>query len=143
MEQFDLKQFRQDKNLTQKDLADLFNCNQVFISRIEKGERQIPKDKLVILQSKYGNITNYYKECTEAISVPEASTQDILLSGADAFSRQIVQMMNEKLIAPYQLVEEKEKEIERLNRLIGKLQAELEASKKIAAQGNAECADAV
>lgn len=144
MQSFDLKQFRKDNNLTQKDLADLFECNQVFISRIEKGERQIPPDKMVILQSKYGNITSYYKELAEGVSVPEATPQDLLFTGADVFSRQIIQMMNEKLIAPYSLVVEKDKEIEKLNREIGKLQAQLEASKKTTAQegGNAICANA-
>ena len=67
------------------------------------------------------------------------------MAGADAFSRQIVQMMNEKLIAPYSLLVEKDKEIEKLNREIGKLQAQLEQYKKADAQmGNAaKCADAV
>lgn len=38
--------------------------------------------------------------------------------------------MNEKLIAPYSLLVEKDKEIEKLNREIGKLQAQLEQCKK-------------
>lgn len=145
MQVFDLKQFRKDKKLTQKDLADLLKVNQVFISRVEKGEKQFSQEKLVILQSKFGYITDYFKEQPEAISVPEASTQDILFAGADAFSRQMIQMMNEKLIAPYSLLVEKDKEIERLNREIGKLQAQLEQYKKMSAQeGKAvKCADAV
>lgn len=58
----------------------------------------------------------------------EVST-DILFAGADAFSRQLIQLMNEKLIAPYSMITEKEKEIERLNREIGRLEALLEVSK--------------
>lgn len=145
MQVFDLKQFRKDKNLTQKDLADLLGVNQVFISRVEKGEKQFSQEKLVILQSKYGYITDYFKEESDDISVPDASTKDILFAGADAFSRQIVQMMNEKLIAPYSLLVEKDKEIEKLNREIGKLQAQLEQCKKADAQMGdaARCANAV
>lgn len=68
-----------------------------------------------------------------------------MFAGADAFSRQVVKMMNDKLIAPYGMLVEKDKEIERLNRLIGRLQNEIEELKKGSAQtGNpAECANAV
>lgn len=145
MQTFDLKRFRLDKKLTQVDLAELFSCNQNFISRIEKGIRQTPPEKLDILQSKYGDISMYYTEEKEGVSIPDATPQDIMMAGANAFSRQIVQMMNEKLIAPYSLLVEKDKEIEKLNREIGKLQAQLEQYKKADAQmGNAaKCADAV
>ena len=74
----------------------------------------------------------YYTEEKEGVSIPDATPQDIMMAGADAFSRQIVQMMNEKLIAPYSLLVEKDK-------------AQLEQYKKADAQmGNAaKCADAV
>lgn len=145
MQVFDLKRFRSDKNLTQKELAEVFSCNQNFISRIESGIRQTPAEKLDILQLKYGDISEYYKEEKGGVSLPDTTPQDLMFAGADAFSRQIVQMMNEKLIAPYSLLVEKDKEIARLNKEIGKLEAQLEAAKKMAAQaGNvAKCANAV
>lgn len=145
MQIIDLKKFRSDKNLTQKDIADLLGVTQVFISRVEKGEKQIPQDKMVILQSKFGYITDYLIEEKEAINIPDTSPQELLFAGADAFSRQIVQMMNEKLIAPYSLLVEKDKEIAKLNQEIGKLKAQLEASKKMDAQEGsaAKCANAV
>lgn len=145
MQILDLKSFRRDKNLTQKDIADLLGVTQVFISRVEKGEKQIPQEKLVILQSKYGYITDYLIEEKESVSIPETTPQELLFAGADAFSRQVVQMMNEKLIAPYSLLAEKDKEIEKLNREIGKLQAQLEQCKKADAQMGsvAKCADAI
>lgn len=144
MQSFDLKRFRSDKKLTQVDLAELFSCNQNFISRIEAGIRQIPADKLDILQSKYGDISNYYIEKEEGITVPGATPQEFMFSGADAFSTQLVKMMNDKLIAPYGLLMEKDKEIEKLNRQIGKLEALLEEREKTAAQqGNVGHADAV
>lgn len=69
----------------------------------------------------------------------------VFIDGADAFSRQVVKMMNDKLIAPYGMLVEKDKEIERLNRLIGRLQNEIEELKKGSAQTEnpAECANAV
>lgn len=145
MQILDLKKFRSDKNLTQKDIADLLGVTQVFISRVEKGEKQIPQEKMVILQSKYGYITDYLTEEKEAISIPDATPKDLLFAGADAFSRQIIQMMNEKLIAPYSLLIEKDKEIAKLNQEIGKLKAQLEASKKMDVQEESavKCANAV
>lgn len=152
MQTFDLKRFRVDKKITQVELAELFSCNQNFISRIEKGIRQIPPEKLDILQSKYGDISAYYKEDKEGISLPDATPKDLMFVGADAFTKQVVQMMNEKLIAPYTLVSEKDKEIAglhkeiaRLNKEIGKMEAQLEASKKTGAQEEsaAKCANAV
>ena len=52
---------------------------------------------------------------------------------------------NDKLIAPYGMLVEKDKEIERLNRLIGRLQYEIEELKKGSAQTEnpVECANAV
>lgn len=66
-------------------------------------------------------------------------------SEAASGSELIVKMMNEKQIAPYGLLEDKDKQIEKLNRQIGRLEAELEAAKRENARkgGRAECADVV
>lgn len=152
---FDLKRFRKDKKLTQNELADILSCGQAFISHVEKGIKDLPQDKRSILEEHFGNICSYNidnityvtKEQKQPKKTQEARTdaKDLLFAGADAFSRQIIQMMNEKLIAPYSMLEEKDKEIERLNREIGRLEAKLEEGKKMNAQeeGNAKCADAV
>lgn len=50
MEQIDLKRLRIDKKLTQVELAELFRCNQNFISDIETGKKTLPPDKLAILK---------------------------------------------------------------------------------------------
>lgn len=149
---FDLKKFRKDKNLTQNDIADILSCGQAFISHVEKGIKDLPQDKRSILEDRFGNICSYdignitsvNKEQKQPKRIDEvkADAKEFLFAGADAFSRQIIQMMNEKLIAPYSMVEEKDKEIERLNREIGRLTAELEFGKKMDAQegGNVICA---
>ncbi len=59
MEHFDLQRFRTDKKITQSELAELLDCKQPFISAVEKGERQLSEDKLLILSQRYGNITDY------------------------------------------------------------------------------------
>ena len=149
---FDLKRFRKDKNLTQKDMADILSCGQAFISHVEKGIKDLPQDKRNILEERFGNICSYdmgnitsiSKEQKQPKKVEEVRTdaKDLLFAGADAFFFFFIQMMNEKLIAPYSMIEEKDKEIERLNREIGKLEAQLEQREKMDAQegGNAICA---
>ena len=141
MQRFDLKSFRIDRKLTQKELAELLMCKQNYISNIENGIKPISKEKLDILQSKFGDISKYYSD----ISPKEVTPEDFMFAGADAFSRQVVKMMNDKLIAPYGMLVEKDKEIERLNRLIGRLQNEIEELKKGSAQmeNPAGCANAV
>ena len=153
----DLKRLRKEKGITQKELAQLLSCGQSFIANVENGRRDLPPVKIEILERKFGNICSYITNNIEEIKpktiAPKQHSQtekmevstDILFAGADAFSRQLIQLMNEKLIAPYSMITEKEKEIERLNREIGRLEALLEVSKKMNAQQEdvAKCADAV
>lgn len=133
MEVFDLKRFRSDKKITQAELTTVLDCRQSFISAIESGKRALPKDKRDILENKYGDISDYITAKEDTI-LQGITPQEMLYSGADAFSRQVVKMMNDKLIAPYGMLTEKEKEIEKLNRQIGRLEAELEAARKTGAQ---------
>lgn len=151
MKVFDLKAFRKDKNITQKEIAEVFSCNQNFISRIESGIRPLPADKMEILQSIYGDISVYYKEDLEPPQNDKQTKQvqvnddslEFITAGGDAFSNMIVRMMNEKQIAPYGLLADKDAQIADLNRQIGKLEALLEVAKKgtAPAVGNATVAD--
>lgn len=132
MQRFDLKRFMLDRKLTQKELAEILMCKQNYISNIENGIKPISKEKLDI-SPKQNTV------------LKEVTPEDFMFAGADAFSRQVVKMMNDKLIAPYGMLVEKDKEIERLNRLIGRLQNEIEELKKGSAQTEnpVECANAV
>ena len=147
MQQFDLKRFRIDKKLTQTELAELLMCKQNYISNIENGIKPISKEKLDILHSKFGDISKYYSNISpkQNTVLKEVTPEDFMFTGADAFSRQVVKMMNDKLIAPYGMLAEKDKEIERLNRLIGRLQNEIEVLKRgvVQEEDPAECADVV
>lgn len=49
-----LKEIRQDKDLTQRDIAKILNISQVVYSRYETGVRLIPVDLLI-------KLANYYK----------------------------------------------------------------------------------
>ena len=46
MQRFDLKRFRLDRKLTQKELAEILMCKQNYISNIENGIKPISKEKL-------------------------------------------------------------------------------------------------
>lgn len=104
-----------------------------------------------ILQSVYGDISEYYKENLEPPQNDKQSKQvqvnddslEFITAGGEAFSNMIVRMMNEKQIAPYGLLADKDAQIADLNRQIGKLEALLEVAKKgtAPAVGNATVAD--
>ena len=68
---------------------------------------------------------------------------ELITAGGEAFSNMIVRMMNEKQIAPYGLLADKDAQIADLNRQIGKLEALLEVAKKgtAPAVGNVTVAD--
>ena len=63
-----LRDLREDKDLTQKQLAKYLNCSQVCYSRYELGQRDIPTDVLIKLASFYGVSIDYILRQTD---VPE------------------------------------------------------------------------
>lgn len=54
-----LKDLREDKDMTQQDLAELLQTTQPQIYRYEAGKRDIPLDKLVFLCD-YFNVSSDY-----------------------------------------------------------------------------------
>ena len=50
----DIKKFRHDHKVSQKDLAQLFGCGQGHISNIESGARSITQLQIRLLIEKYG-----------------------------------------------------------------------------------------
>lgn len=74
---FDLKQFRKDHSLTQINVAELFSCQQNFISNIENGIKAIPQDKLDILKDKFGDISKYIIDTSRPSVLPDKKTEKI------------------------------------------------------------------
>ena len=128
-EEFELKCYRKEKKLTQKQIEKLLNCEKPFISKVEKEEHLFPETMQAVLRDIYGDITEYIT-IKEDMKLQGVTPAEFLEAGADAFTRQMVRMMNDKLIAPYGLLEEKDKQIEQLNRIIGGLESELSKLKK-------------
>lgn len=56
---FDLKRFRKDFRLTQKETAFILECGQPNIVAIEKDKKDLTHKQLQTLQEKYGNLENY------------------------------------------------------------------------------------
>ena len=145
----------------QQDIAEQMGATESSLSRALKGDVKYLTDKFIQRFNKaYGNIFNESwlmgAQCdmladeTEETQ-PTANKQvqvnedslDFITAGGEAFSTMIVRMMNEKQIAPYGLLADKDREIAELNRQIGKLEALLEVAKRGTAQqeGNAVVAD--
>lgn len=54
-----LKDLREDKDMTQSELADIIGTSQSYYSQYEKGKREIPFDRIIIL-AEYYNVTIDY-----------------------------------------------------------------------------------
>ena len=145
----------------QQDIAEQMGATESSLSRALKGDVKYLTDKFIQRFNKaYGNIFNEswlmggqcdmltdenevaQQTANKQVQVNEDSL-DFITAGGEAFSSMIVRMMNEKQIAPYGLLADKDREIAELNRQIGKLEALLEVAKRGTAQqvGNAAVAD--
>lgn len=54
-----LRDLREDRDLLQKDIADILNCTQVCYSNYETGKRDIPTEVLIALADYYKTSTDY------------------------------------------------------------------------------------
>jgi len=54
-----IRDLREDKDLTQKDLAKILNCSQQVYSNYELGQRDIPTDILIKLALFYNVSVDY------------------------------------------------------------------------------------
>lgn len=59
-----LRCLREQKNLTQRDLALVLNCTQACYCHYEKGKRSIPASTLAALASYYGVSVDYLMDRT-------------------------------------------------------------------------------
>lgn len=60
-----LREMREDRDLTQKELADFLHIRQNTYSQYENGLRQIPIDALIALADYYGTSTDYILGLTD------------------------------------------------------------------------------
>jgi transcriptional regulator with XRE-family HTH domain len=57
---FDLKRFREDKNISQVELSKATGISQSLISKIENRKMPLTDENAGIIDNIYGNITCYY-----------------------------------------------------------------------------------
>lgn len=60
-----LRDLREDKNLSQKRLAEILNMSQTGYSKYETGENDIPTEILIALSKFYGVSIDYLLELTD------------------------------------------------------------------------------
>lgn len=60
-----IRDLREDRDLTQKQLADYLHIRQNTYSQYETGQRQLPLDILVALARYYDTSTDYLLELTD------------------------------------------------------------------------------
>lgn len=69
-----LKQFRKDRGLGQKDIAEIFGCKQNHVSAIESGTRALTPLHIRLLIEKYGfDVVAQYANATELPEKPSVT----------------------------------------------------------------------
>lgn len=84
---FDLKRFRDERNLTQKELALLLNRPQSFLSAIEHGKRSAPEAMLDTLCKEYhvDNISDYLSEPPKPIQGNMEDIKNAIINSPGGF----------------------------------------------------------
>lgn len=67
MKVFDLQRFLNDQKYTQKELAGLLSCSQPYLSAILSGKKQFSDEKLKLIKSYFGDISNYITEIENSL----------------------------------------------------------------------------
>ena len=62
-----IKDLREDRDLTQRELAEYLHIKQNTYSQYENGQRQLPIEVLIALAKYYGTSTDYILELTNEI----------------------------------------------------------------------------
>ena len=60
-----IRDLREDKDLTQKQMADILHCSQQVYSNYELGQRDIPTEVLIKLSRFHGVSVDYILELTD------------------------------------------------------------------------------
>ncbi|MBQ3099441.1 MAG: helix-turn-helix transcriptional regulator [Clostridia bacterium] len=60
-----IRQLREDKDLSQEDMAEYLHCSQATYSRYESGKLDIPTSVLISLAKLYETTTDYLLELTD------------------------------------------------------------------------------
>lgn len=133
----DFEKLLKDRGKSKADLARFLEIDPSNVNRTIKNDN-IPLSKIESIcsflgisiidafrASGYDDTPGVTPKATEKEKISDY--KDLLLSLSD----QLVELYNQKVLAPYTVVEGKEEEIRKLNREIGKLESEIERLKRI------------
>lgn len=109
--------------IRQKELAARLGISPGYLSEMKLGSKQVSDELYQKIEAMVEEVT--IQERREA----ESGIEELLQAGANAFSKELLRMMEAKQIAPYSLLVEKDNEIARLNQTIGQLKQELKQLK--------------
>lgn len=134
MQRFDLKRFRKERNITQKEIARIANYPQGFISAMENGRNATPDAFIKLLSEVYGiaDLSSYifedknvaYKERGEMKGKSGGKSSS---SSVDQSLVDHIIYMNERLLSQ---IDERDKTIAELRQTIENLRVELAKQKK-------------
>ena len=60
-----IRDLREDKDITQREMAQVLHCSQQVYSNYDLGQRDIPTDILIKLSAFYGVSTDYLLDLTD------------------------------------------------------------------------------
>lgn len=109
--------------IRQKELAERLGISSSYLSGMKNGGKQASDELYDRIEAMVEEVT--IRERREA----ESGIEELLQAGANAFTKELLRMMEAKQIAPYSMLAEKDNEIARLNQTIGQLKQELKQLK--------------
>ena len=66
-----IKELREEKDLTQQQIADILNCKQNTYQQYESGKRQLPIQALIKLCNYYGVSADYILGLPKGLKYPD------------------------------------------------------------------------
>jgi transcriptional regulator with XRE-family HTH domain len=120
----DVKRFRKENNLSQKEISGLLGMKQSYLSAVEAGKRPLSEEKFKILFNRFGDIVLKYKRPDVVIEVKPEEPKTPDPTPATTTSEFFAYLKEKDRI-----IEQKEKEIRELLKLVNTLEAKLDMLK--------------
>lgn len=77
MKVFDLKGFRKAHSIPQKEIMEMLDCVQSYVSQIENGTKPIPSELVDMLREKYDDVDNFLVDGDSTLTPTEKYQAEI------------------------------------------------------------------
>ncbi len=118
------------KGLSQKKFEDAVGLSNGYINNLKESPSSVKVQKIFNTFPDLNKDWLLTGEGEMLISPSKADNCKAEIAKGEGISAAIVRMMNERQIAPYGMLADKDREIAELNRQIGRLEAQLEEAKR-------------